>query len=87
MGQRREIIKLTEEMILDLMRGKDLHLVLNAEKEEDATHFYFRGPFDGVFLTHREINDLQYQSEMNVLGLISRIQKPEKEYKVKQEKE
>ena len=73
MPKRVETIKLTEEMFLDLMRGKDLWLTLNAQDKDKEIQFRFRGPLDGVFLTHEEISNIQYQTEMGIMNVMERI--------------
>ena len=49
----RTEIKLTYESLIALLQGKDFHLVT------PDYHMVFHPPFDGVFLTHQELYELQ----------------------------
>ncbi len=73
--RRIEEIKLTKEMILALMQGKDYTLIVNAHDPKEEMEFRFKGPYDGVFLTHRELDNIKYDSEMGVLDIMQRLGK------------
>lgn len=55
---------LTYESIIGLMQGKELHLC------EDNIHYILKPPFDGMFLTHKEIDQMRYDSELNILRVL-----------------
>jgi len=85
MHKHPEMIRLTEDMLLDLMRGNDIHLIVNGHDPFKEKHFLFKGPFDGVFLTHHQIADIQAQAQFNILGFLDRMMK-DKKYNIKSEK-
>ena len=86
MPRKVEEIRLTPDMLLSLMQGKDVWLILNAENEDERIEFRFKGPYDGVFLTHEEIRRIQYSSEMGVINLLDKIRNNNiEEYLVKSE--
>jgi len=70
-----DIFTLTEEMLLDLMRGKYIQLHLDIHDPKKARHLVFKGPFDGMFLTYEEISHMQYNSEMGAFGIVQKLQK------------
>ncbi len=74
MDKHTEIIKLTEESLMVLLQGKDLYLRVGIQ-EEDKRTFIFRGPWDGVFLTHQEISEMQYNSQVGVFNIMERMVK------------
>lgn len=87
MPKRVETMQLTTDMLLGLMQGKDVCLVLNASDEDKRIEFRFKGPFDGVFLTHAEIQNIKYNSEMGIMNVMERLRKSNmEEYNVKSEK-
>lgn len=67
-----EVIRLTEEMILTILQGKEIHIHIR-EEEGDRT-FAFKGPFDGVFLTHEQISELEHRAQMSAFSIIEQIQ-------------
>lgn len=82
-----DTVNLTEEMFLNLMKGKDIWIIVNAHDPKKSREFRFRGPFDGVFLTHAEISEIQYNSEMGIMNFLQRIKNDSKTYDVKSEEE
>lgn len=66
-----EIIKLTEEMLLTILQGKEIHIHI---LEEDRV-FIFKGPWDGVFLTHEQISELEHNAQMSAFSIVEKIQK------------
>lgn len=66
--------KLTEKMILDLLKGKELNIITCADDPEKATSITFIGPFEGMFITHDELAEIKYNSEMGVFNFIQRLQ-------------
>jgi len=82
----RHRLKITEDMMLNLMRGKDLTLFFCTDDQE--FEFCFRGPYDGMFLTHREISNLQRQAESRMTDIFAKVQDINvQEYVVKEEGE
>lgn len=76
--------KLTEEMLLNLLKGKTLNIVTIANDGEES-QIEFTGPFEGMFITHEELAQIKYNSEMGVFNLIQRIQNEKsKSYKVQE---
>lgn len=70
--RRAERIILTEEMLLCLLQGKDIQVVVrNEEQKENA--FIFKGPWDGVFLTHAQISELEYRAQSSVFAMIEKL--------------
>jgi len=88
MSEKRypETVKLTEDMLLNILKGKDTHLIINAHDPEKRMHVIFKGPWDGMFLTHEEISNLQYDSEMGILNFVKKMQDSKSEFNVKSEK-
>jgi hypothetical protein len=78
-----EIVRLTEEMFLELLKGKDFYLIITNEKQEEK-RFIFKPPWDGVFLTHAELSRLEHAAEMRAFAIVEKLNeyKP-KEYSVK----
>jgi len=68
---KREYIKLTEGMLLALLKGNEFHLI-SSDQEGELTEFIFEGPFDGVFLTHDQITQIQRNSEMSIFNMLEK---------------
>lgn len=62
-----EKIKLTYDVLIGLLQGKEIHLV------RGENHIILAPPFDGVFLTHEQIQEIQYSSEQRVFEIIHRV--------------
>jgi hypothetical protein len=73
-----ETYKFTEQMLIDLIRGKDLNIAVQNKKGE-VKKFRFISPHDGVFLTHAEIEQLKYKSEMDVFRVLKKMESLEKQ--------
>jgi len=69
MPKRERIIKLTPKSLIALLQGKDLHLVT------EEIHVIIKPPFDGVFMTHKELDQVRHNSEMGVFNTIEKVQK------------
>ena len=78
------IIKFTENMFLDLLKGKDLHVRINAHDPEKEQYILFKGPYYGMFLTYEEIYNLEAKAENSILNTLKKIQ--DANYDVKSEK-
>ena len=68
-----EIIQLTEESLIALLQGKDVWL--NTFVNGKPKQFRFRGPWDGVFLTHKEISNLENNAQMSAFKMVDKLQK------------
>jgi len=74
----REKIKLSNEMLIGLLQGKEIHLLFgNLSSEHDE--IIIAPPFDGTFLTHDQIREIQYSSEMNILNMLQRVYESKEE--------
>ena len=60
-------IKLTYEMLISILQGKDLRLVY------DENEIVISPPFDGVFLTYEQIEEIRYSSEERVFNMLAKI--------------
>lgn len=67
-----EVIKFTEEMLLTILQGKEIHI--HIKEEEGDRVFIFKGPWDGVFLTHAQISELKHNAQMSAFSIMERIQ-------------
>lgn len=65
-----EVIRFTEEMLLTILQGKEIHIHI---REEDRV-FVFKGPWDGVFLTHEQISELEHKAQMSAFSIIEQMQ-------------
>lgn len=75
-SKRIQTIRLTSEMLLDLMRGKDLWLHCvdhNDDGEMVESQIRFKGPFDGMYLTHEEIQNMQEATEARMMRSFSNV--------------
>lgn len=61
-------IKLTYESLIALLQGKEFHLTTMDK------HIVFHPPFDGMFLTHEQIDNIKYQSQAGVIDLMEKLQ-------------
>jgi len=61
-------IKLTYESLIGLLQGKELHLI------EDGREFIFIPPFDGVFLTHLEIDKIKLKAEESIFKVFQKVE-------------
>ena len=73
MDEEQINFQITSEMLLDLMRGKDLHIT-SYNIQGERTLINLKGPFDGVFLTHEEIFDLKRSAHQSEHMLASKQQ-------------
>lgn len=60
-------INLSYEILIGLLQGKEIHLV------EGENHIILAPPFDGVFLTREQIQEIQYSSEQRVFEMIQKV--------------
>ena len=67
----RQHIKLTYESLIALLQGKDFHLITPEHR------FIFHPPFDGVFLTHSQIEEIRYSGQMDMIKIIEKLHKYE----------
>lgn len=69
MNKNVKTIKLTTDMLLDLMRGKDIYLncIDQIESGVIESTICFKGPFDGVYLTHEEVSNLEREAEARIM--------------------
>ncbi|MCP5018891.1 MAG: hypothetical protein GY938_26985 [Ketobacter sp.] len=56
-------IKLTYESLIAILQGKETHMVT------PDMHLIIKPPFDGVFLTHAEIDEMRYRSQIDILDM------------------
>jgi len=61
-------IKLPYDGLIGLLQGKEIHLMRQGGEE-----VIIASPFDGVFMTHQQIDELRRESEMNVLKLLDKL--------------
>lgn len=68
-------IRLTYDSLIALLQGKELHLQ-TTDKE-----FIFYPPFNGVFVTHKELAEMKARDTMGVLKFLEliRVQKEKEE--------
>ena len=64
-------IDITYESLIAILQGKEIHLQTSDE------YFIFHPPFKGVFLTHEQLANIKYQSQVDVFNLIDKLQKHE----------
>ena len=69
----RTEIKLTYESLIALLQGKDFHLLT------PEYHVVFHPPFEGVFLTHQEIHEIQFNAGGGLYKRIEKLQSYEEE--------
>ncbi len=60
-------LDLTYEMMIAILQGKETHLVT------PDMHVVIHPPFDGVFLTHAQIDEMRYQSRVDTLDMVQRL--------------
>ena len=65
----REEIKLDYESLISLLQGKKLHL------ETPNVHLVISPPFDGVFLTHEQIDEIKNAERGRILSLLNEAAK------------
>jgi len=73
-NRKRHDIKLTEELLLSLLKGKKIQFIIR-DLDSEEIEFNIRPPFEGTWITHEEINQLQYNAEMGVLNIMERLAK------------
>lgn len=62
-------IKLTYESLIALLQGKEFHITT------PDTYVIFHPPFEGVFVTHEQLYEIEYTAEKRVLTLIEKAMK------------
>lgn len=72
----RERIKLPYDGLIGLLQGKEIHLM----RGEDE--IIIAPPFDGVFMTHDQIRQLQYSSQMEIFNVLEKIYESKQEHYV-----
>ncbi len=67
--EQRVEIKLTYESLIALLQGKEFHLY------SDGMHIIFHSPFEGVFLTHEQLYEIEYNAECHAFNMIEQLSK------------
>lgn len=70
----KEKIKLSYDAFIAFLQGKEIHLL----KGDDE--IIIASPFDGLFLTHNQIEQIKYSSQMELFNLIQKIYESSKEH-------
>jgi hypothetical protein len=60
-------IKLTYESLIALLQGKELNVVTMDQR------FVFIPPFDGVWMTHEQLDQIRYQDQKAIFDLLDKI--------------
>lgn len=72
---KRKIVeetRISKDMLWGLMQGKDIEI--NHLTRDDCVEVtVLRSPMDGVFLTHRQIQELQVNSENSILNVFDKL--------------
>ena len=71
----RTDINIEYESLIALLQGKELH-VQNGEN-----HFIFHPPFDGLFVTHDQLDALIHNKQAEILQMLGLIKKHKQEQK------
>lgn len=61
---KKEYVKLTYEALINLLQGKEIHIIM------DGNEFVILPPFDGVFMTHEEIDRLRHESQNRFFNMV-----------------
>ncbi len=67
--EQRVEIKLTYESLIAILQGKEFHLY------SDGMHIIFRPPFEGVFLTHKQLDKIRYDAQYDAFNMIEQLSK------------
>ena len=68
-------LKITYEMLIALLQGKELHFTVPLESHTVLQEFVIVPPFDGVFMTYEELSRIRYDSEMGVVEFMERLRR------------
>ena len=76
---RRVNIQIRPDHLLELLKGKQLEVLDMGGYGGQPVHVVIHPPFDGVFLTHDEIDRLRLDAEMDVLRVMRTLNEPYQE--------
>jgi len=74
-------IKLDQDSLMALLQGKDFHIIITEDPEKDPIEIVITPPFEGRFLTYKEIDEIKYESQNKAFNFILDLKKkknPEK---------
>jgi len=60
-------MRLSYDALIGLLHGKEVHIIIGDDE------LVINPPFDGVFLTHEELNEIKLESEMGVIRVLQKI--------------
>jgi len=76
-------INLTYESLISILQGKELCLMYsNPDTPSIYSEVIIHPPFNGVFVTHKELENIKYNCQADILNLLKNTQEPP-EYKGK----
>jgi len=70
----KERIKLPYDGLIGILQGKEIHWRMGDNE------IIIAPPFDGVFLTHDQIQQIQYSSEVRIFDILQKIYESKQEH-------
>lgn len=66
-------IRLTYELLVDILQGRELHLIYKNFDTDATDEIIIKPPFDGVFMTHDQIQEMKYASQEQAFEMLSKL--------------